>query len=158
MAPPRQHHYSVKTVWSGAAEGPARTYNNYSRDHVFEISGKPDLMGSADPAFLGDPGKHNPEDLLVASLSACHMLWFLHLATDNGIEVVAYTDVANGTMEMKSNGSGHFTNVTLKPVVIIEDASQTDMAVALHDKAHKMCFIAASMNFPVEHHPEIIAA
>ena len=102
MASNLTHEYSVLTKWTGADLGPARDYTGYSRDHVFEITGKPPLMGSADPLFRGDASRHNPEDLLLASLSGCHMLWYLHLATDAGIEDTSYTDQASGMMQMNN--------------------------------------------------------
>ena len=149
-----QHSYRVRTVWSGAAEGPARDYKTYSREHSFEIAGKPPIRGSADPAFMGDPSLHNPEDLLVAALSACHMLWYLHLCTAKGVVVTAYEDAAEGTM-VEAPGNGRFTQVALNPVVTITPESDAARAEALHERAHAECFVANSVNFPVRCAPTI---
>ncbi|WP_417382828.1 OsmC family protein [Gimesia sp.] len=149
------HSYRVTTVWDGSAAGPAKSYKDYSRDHVIKMQGKPDLLGSSDPGFRGDASRHNPEDLLVASLSACHMLWYLHLCTVNGISVFSYTDQATGLMAETADGGGHFTSVTLAPKVHISPAAKANLAKALHQQAHAKCFIANSVNFPVTHQPEI---
>ena len=155
----KEHSYRTNLIWSGVEEkGPARDYRGYSRNHVVRIDGKPDLLGSADPGFRGDPARHNPEDLLVASLSACHMLWYLHLCTVNGIVVVAYEDSAEGTMVEEADGAGQFSNVTLRPRVTIEAGGDVEKAKHLHHDASDKCFIARSMNFPVDHVPEIILA
>ena len=152
-----QHSYLVKTVWSGAAHGPARDYKTYSREHRFEIVGKLPIIGSADPAFMGDAGLHNPEDLLVAALSACHMLWYLHLCTAAGIVVTAYEDSAEGTM-LEAPRNGRFTEVILHPVVTVTQDSDAARAEALHERAHAECFVANSMNFPVRCAPTILKA
>ncbi|MGI9510486.1 MAG: OsmC family protein [Geminicoccaceae bacterium] len=147
------HRFKARIVWTGASDGPAVSYDGYSREHLIEIDGKPPLRGSSAPAFRGNPGLHNPEDLLVASISACHMLWYLHLCTDAGIHVSAYADDPEGTMDLR-DGKMVFTGVVLRPrVTIIEgDASE---ALALHRDANSACFIANSMSFPVHHEPEI---
>lgn len=151
----KNHTYALKTRWGGAEGKPARTYRGYSRDHVIEIEGKPDLLGSADPAFLGNSQRHNPEDLLLASLSSCHMLWYLHLCVVNGITVHAYEDAATGRMEETADGAGSFVEVTLCPRVQISPAGKKDLAMALHGEAQKKCFIANSVNFPVRHKADI---
>ena len=147
------HRFEARLIWTGAAKGAAVTYGGYSRDYLIEINGKPPLAGSSAPAFRGDAGLHNPEDLLVAALSACHMLWYLHLCTDAGIHVSAYTDDAEGTMEM-SKGKMVFTEVFLRPEVTII-AGDVLQAEALHRDANQACFIANSVNFPVRHAPKI---
>ena len=151
----KNHTYAAFVEWTGGADGPAKTYKGYSRDHLIKMDGKPDLLGSSDPGFRGDASRHNPEDLMVASLSACHMLWYLHLCTVNGIEVHAYEDKASGTMEETPDGGGRFTGVTLNPVVRMAPAGQRELAASLHKEAHKKCFIANSVNFPVSHRPTI---
>lgn len=148
-----RHHFATRLVWTGAAKGPAVTYDGYSREYLIEIDGKAPLRGSSVPAFLGDPALHNPEDLLVASLSACHMLWYLHLCTDAAIEIADYTDDAEGWMEF-SDGKLAFTEVLLRPNVTIL-AGDTERAKALHVDANGKCFIANSVNFPVRHQPVI---
>jgi organic hydroperoxide reductase OsmC/OhrA len=157
MASREEHRYAVKTLWTGAARGPTRDYAGYSRDHRFEIAGKPPIDASADPAFRGDPARHNPEDLLVAALSACHMLWYLHLCAVRGVVVTAYEDSAEGTMVAEPRG-GRFTEVVLHPVVTITPESDAEVAEALHARAHAACFVANSVNFPVRCAPEIVTA
>jgi organic hydroperoxide reductase OsmC/OhrA len=121
------------------------------RDYTLHVAGKPDLLGSSDPAYRGDPGRYNPEDLLVASLSSCHMLWFLHLCSEAGVSVVDYTDHAKGFMEETSDGGGRFTEVILHPNVTVATAAMLGKLEALHETAHRKCFIANSCNFPVRH-------
>ena len=157
MAREKTHRYAVRMVWSGAAQGPTRDYRSYSREHRYEIEGKAPLPGSADLAFRGDPTLHTPEDLLVAAVSSCHMLWYLHLCTEAGVEVRAYEDNAEGKM-VESAGAGRFTAVALRPVVTISPESDPDRALALHAQANSECFIANSLNFPVTHEPVILRA
>lgn len=111
------------------------------------------IPGSSDPAFRGDGSRYNPEELLVASLSQCHMLWYLHLCADAGIVVTAYTDQAEGRMDLDAEGFGQFRMVVLRPAAAITDAARAEEALRLHDAAHKLCFIARSVNFPVVHEP-----
>ena len=142
------HHFSAKLNWSGAAKGTTSSYESYSRDHVIEIPGKPPLAGSADKVFRGDSSRHNPEDLLVMSLSSCHMLTYLAEAARAGVHVVAYSDEASGTMQLQ-NGKMRFTEVSLRPQVVVAADSDPAKAQRLHEKAHEHCFIANSVNFPV---------
>ncbi|MGH8184698.1 MAG: OsmC family protein [Rhodanobacteraceae bacterium] len=150
-----QHHYRVDVEWAGNHGTGTDGYRNYGREHVIRIEGKPDIAGSSDPAFRGDAAKHNPEDMLVAALSTCHMLAYLHVATLAGVVVMAYSDTAEGAMRTDGNG-GHFTEVVLHPVVIITAASDPEKAAAAHADAHHGCFIAASVNFPVRCEPRIV--
>ncbi|WP_043717623.1 OsmC family protein [Kutzneria sp. 744] len=143
----REHGYEVEVSWSGATTG----YRDYSRAHEVGAEGKPGIPGSSDPAFRGDRDRYNPEELLVASLSQCHMLWFLHLATDAGIVVTAYRDRPKGTMVEGEDGGGRFTEVTLRPEVTVH--SGRDKLAELHERAHHLCFIANSVNFPVTIEP-----
>ena len=146
----RPHHFAARLRWTGAQRGPAVDYASYSRDYVVEIDGKPALRGSAAPHFRGDRTLHNPEDLLVAALSACHLLAYLATCTRAGIAVVAYDDDASGTMTL-IDGKIRFRDVMLRPRVAIADPARTDEAMALHERAHAECFIANSVNFPVHH-------
>ena len=146
---PHEHHYAARLVWTGAERGSTQDYRSYSRDYRVEVEGKPVLTGSADPTFLGDASKHNPEDLLVASLAACHMLTYLAECARAGIEVVAYEDQARGKMAFKERKM-RFVEVTLAPQVTIA-AGDLAQAEALHAQAHDGCFIASSVNFPVRH-------
>lgn len=147
-----EHRYSLTVEWTGNNGTGTDGYRNYKRDHVIRIADKPDLLGSADPTFRGDPSRHNPEELLVAALSACHMLSYLHVCVKNGVVVTAYTDNATGSMETIGDG-GRMTEVVLHPVVTVRDASMIENAQALHGEASKLCFIASSVNFPVKHEP-----
>jgi organic hydroperoxide reductase OsmC/OhrA len=142
------HHFGAKLTWTGAAKGSTSSYESYSRDHAIEVAGKPPLQGSADAVFRGDPSRHNPEDLLVASLSACHMLTYLAEAARAGVHVVAYSDDARGTMKLQ-NGKMRFTEVSLRPQVVIGVGGDLPLAKRLHVLAHEHCFIANSVNFPV---------
>ena len=153
----KQHSYEVKLTWTGAVQGPTRDYKSYSREYRIEAPGKPALAASADPAFRGDPALYNPEDLLVAALSGCHMLTYLAYCALQGIAVVAYEDQAGGTMVQEGSG-GRFTEVVLRPRVTVAAGSDLDKARALHEKAHADCFVANSVNFPVRNEPEVVEA
>jgi len=142
------HQFSADVTWVGAGKGDFSSYTSYSRDHVIEIPGKPPLAGSADNAFHGDSSRHNPEDLLVMSISSCHLLTYLALAARAGLSVAAYSDQASGTMQMK-DGRMRFTEVSLRPQVVIAAGGDPDLAQRLHAKAHQHCFIANSVNFPI---------
>lgn len=147
------HRYEIAIEWTGNRGTGTSGYRAYGRDHLVKAPGKPAIEGSSDPAFRGDPTRYNPEDLLVASLSACHMLWFLHLCADAGIVVTAYRDDAAGFMEETADGGGHFTEVVLRPEAVLAagDAAAIERATALHAEAHAKCFIANSVKFPVRH-------
>ncbi|MBI1206692.1 MAG: OsmC family peroxiredoxin [Azospirillum sp.] len=146
---PRSHVYRPLIRWTGNRGSGTSGYYDYGRDHVIEAAGKPPLPGSADPAFRGDAARWNPEDLLVASLSCCHMLWFLHLSAESGLIVTAYDDEPVGTMAETADGSGHFTSVVLRPRVTLAAGGDPAATEALHHRAHALCFIANSVNFPV---------
>ncbi len=149
----RQHHYPLTVTWTGNQGQGTSYYRTYERSHTISIDRKADILGTSDTAFNGDKTKHSPEDLLVASIAACHMLWYLHLCSEAGVVVTAYTDHAVGTMQETKEGGGHFTEVRLHPNVVISDASMIDKAYALHQKAHALCYIANSCNFPIRHEP-----
>jgi len=151
----KTHRYEAEIVWTGGRGIGTTTYTSYARDHEIAISGKPTVYGSSDPAFHGDPSRYNPEELLVASLSACHMLWYLHLCSVNHVVVMAYIDVATGVMRETEAGGGSFDEVTLHPIVTITSMSDENLARELHREAHKRCFIANSVRFPVRHEPTI---
>lgn len=149
----KQHYYSLQLRWTGNTGPGTKDYRSYQRSHTISINSKPDLECSSDAAFRGDKTKHTPEDLLVASLSSCHMLWYLHLCSDAGVVVIDYIDDAKGTMIETSNGGGRFTEVTLSPTVTVAEKSMIATANELHKKANELCFIANSVNFPVHHSP-----
>jgi organic hydroperoxide reductase OsmC/OhrA len=147
-----RHAYEVLTRWTGDLGTGTSDYRAYSRQHEVLGPGKVGpILGSSDPAFRGDATRYNPEELLVASLSACHLLWYLHLCADAGIVVLEYADAARGTMAEAEGGGGHFTEVVLRPQVTITRAEQVPDALKLHEKANRLCFIANSVNFPVKH-------
>jgi len=151
----KQHRYAAEVVWTGNLGQGTSSYKSYSRDHEIRSAGKPLIPGSADAAFRGDAARYNPEDLLVASLSTCHMLWYLHLCAVSGVTVLAYEDRAEGTMVETADGSGRFTEVVLRPRVTLGAGGDAAKAHALHERAHAMCFVANSVNFPVRHEPQI---
>ena len=154
----REHRYQVTVNWTGNRGTGTSGYRAYTRDHEISAEGKSvRVPGSSDPAFQGDPSRYNPEELLVASLSACHMLWFLHLCAEAGIVVTSYSDSATGEMAEHASGAGEFTKVILRPRVAISDPSRAATTAELHAKAHQLCFIARSVKFPVEHEPAVVA-
>jgi organic hydroperoxide reductase OsmC/OhrA len=148
-----EHRYVTRTTWTGQRGRGTETYRSYARDHETSAGGRPPLRASSDPSFRGDPSRWNPELLLVAALSQCHMLWFLHLAAVSDVVVVGYTDEAEGIMEETADGGGRFLSVVLRPAVTVRRASMIDRAAALHEPASERCFIANSVNFPVSHEP-----
>lgn len=148
-----EHHYGVEIEWTGNRGTGTSGYKEYGRDHVVRSPGKPAIDGSSDRAFFGDTDRWNPEELLLAALSQCHMLSYLHVASSHEVVVVAYADEATGTMEQTTDGGGHFTTATLRPRVTIADPAQRELADSLHTEASQKCFIAASVNFPVLHEP-----
>jgi organic hydroperoxide reductase OsmC/OhrA len=154
----KQHNYEVQVEWTGNSGEGTKTYRGYRRDHTISVGGKPQILASSDPSFRGDPSRYNPEDLLVASLSACHMLSYLHLCAVNHVTVLGYRDEALGLMEENADGSAQFTRVTLRPTITISPGNDRAKALALHDDAHHLCFIARSVNFPVDIAPTITAA
>jgi organic hydroperoxide reductase OsmC/OhrA len=144
--------------WTGNLGTGTSTYRAYSRDHEITGAGKrAPIPGASDPAFRGDPARYSPEELLVAALSTCHMLWMLHLCADRGIVITAYEDEAVGTMKERPDGAGEFTSVTLRPRLTLADAARIEEANALHTEAHRLCFIARSVNFEVGCEPEAAA-
>lgn len=145
----REHHYSTSIVWTGDKGTGTSSYRAYERSYDLTSPGKPLIAGSADATFHGDAAKWNPEEMLQSALSSCHMLAYLHLCADAGISVVSYSDDSSGTMELSPDGSGRFTNVTLRPQVTIAAEQDLARADALHHRAHELCFIANSVNFPV---------
>ncbi|MGD9512084.1 MAG: OsmC family protein [Geminicoccaceae bacterium] len=150
----KEHRYQLEVAWTGNRGSGTSGYTAYGREHEIRAPGKPPLPGSSDPAFRGDPARWNPEELLVASLSACHMLWYLHLCSDAGIVVTGYLDRAEGIMVEPRPGSAKFERVILKPRIGLAPGADLEKARALHEDAHRLCFIARSVNFAVEHAPE----
>lgn len=148
------HTYALDLEWRGNRGSGTSGYRDYARDVVLRAAGKPALEGSADPTFRGDAARWNPEELLVAALAQCHLLSYLHMAVTHGVVVTSYADSPVGTMAQEGVG-GHFTRVLLRPVVTVADESQVDVALRIHREAGEACFIASSVNFPVEHEPTV---
>lgn len=146
----RKHQYEIHITWTGNIGTGTEHYTGYKRDHLISSSGKPAIEASSDQVFRGDAAKYNPEELFVASLSSCHMLWFLHLCSEAGVIVEKYTDHALGTMIVDADGGGRFTQVTLFPQVLLRETPKTDLN-EIHSRANKLCFIANSCNFFVHH-------
>ena len=148
-----QHTYNLTIQWTGNTGKGTTDYRSYERSHLVSIPNKVDIECTSDPSFRGDDSKHNPEELFLASLSSCHMLWYLHLCAEAGIIVIDYTDQASGIMQETKTNGGHFKEVTLKPIVIVSDESMIEKAIELHHEANQHCFIANSCNFPILHQP-----
>jgi organic hydroperoxide reductase OsmC/OhrA len=144
-----KHQYSINLQWTGNKGSGTSAFTAYERNHTINIENKPELLISSDPSFNGDKTRYNPEELLVASLSSCHMLWYLHLCSEAGVIVTDYKDNAKGTMEISADGGGHFTEVTLYAEVSITNSDMEEIANELHNKANRLCFIANSCNFPI---------
>lgn len=151
------HHYRVHSRWDGNRGTGTSGYRDYDRAVTIEIDGKPSLAASADRPFRGDRSKWNPEDLLLAALSECHLLSYLHACVEAGVVVVAYHDDATGTMVQDGRGGGAFSEVLLRPTVEVAEASMIAAAEAAHAQAREWCFIANSVNFPVRHEATVTA-
>ncbi|HSV11622.1 MAG TPA: OsmC family protein [Hanamia sp.] len=148
-----QHNYKLTVKWTGNSGTGTSGYREYERSHTISIANKSDICASSDAAFRGDKAKHNPEDFLLASLSSCHMLSYLHLCAVSSVIVIDYIDEATGIMINTADGGGHFLEVTLNPIVTVTENSMIEKANELHKKANELCFIANSVNFPVHHKP-----
>jgi organic hydroperoxide reductase OsmC/OhrA len=157
-AVPRTHTYELTVDWTGAGDAGTVNYRAYGRDHEVSAAGPGTLLGTADPSFRGEPDRWNPEQLLVASLSQCHLLSYLSLCARAGVVVTGYTDNPVGTMIESGDGGGQFGEVVLRPRVTVTSPEMAERATALHEAAHKICFIANSVNFPVRHEPVVVVA
>jgi organic hydroperoxide reductase OsmC/OhrA len=147
----KEHVYHTNLQWTGNTGKGTASYRGYERSHQITVEGKPSISCSSDPSFRGDKSKYNPEELFLASLSSCHMLWFLHVCAEAGVVVLEYTDSAKGIMQETEDGNGKFKEVILRPQVSVQEKWMMEKVDALHDKAHHFCFIANSCNFPVRH-------
>jgi len=152
----KHHAYELRLCWTGNHGEGTKNYKSYGRDFAVESTGKPRIEGSSDPAFRGNADRYNPEELLVASLSSCHMLWYLHLCSANKVVVLDYEDAASGVLEEGDDGSGTFVRVQLSPTVTIASGGDPVKALTLHEEAHCHCFIARSVNFPVNIVPRVV--
>ncbi len=144
-----QHTYVTRVTWTGNPDGGTTRRNTHSRNHEIAVDGKPVIPGSSDPVFRGDASRYNPEDLFVASLSACHMLWYLSLCGKAGIAVMEYVDRAEGVMRESDDGGGRFTGVVLRPEITLAPGSDQALADRIHHEAHEKCFVSQSVNVPV---------
>jgi organic hydroperoxide reductase OsmC/OhrA len=153
-----EHHYALTATWEGDLGTGTSGYRDYSRDVRLSIEGKPDVLASADKPFRGDPGRWNPEDMLLAALSECHLLSYLHACVTAGVVVLSYRDHATAIMTQDGRGGGAFTDVLLRPEVVVAEPSMIERAELAHAEAHRMCFIANSVNFPVRHEASVSAA
>ena len=151
----KEHTYHTNLQWTGNTGKGTETYRGYERSHKISVDGKQMIEASSDPSFRGDKTKYNPEEMFVASLSSCHMLWFLHLCSDASIIVLEYSDTAVGKMLESADGNGKFSEVILHPVVKVKEEWMIEKTGAIHDKAHHFCFIANSVNIPVRHEPTV---
>ncbi|NYF27921.1 MULTISPECIES: OsmC family protein [unclassified Microbacterium] len=152
-----EHRYALTSTWTGNTGAGTTGYRDYRRDVTIEIEGKPDLLASADKPFRGDASRWNPEDLLLASLSECHLLSYLHACVTAGVVVVSYRDRATGMMREDGAGGGSFVEVMLHPEVVVAEESMIEAAERAHTQANEWCFIANSMNFPVRHEARVSA-
>ncbi len=148
----KHHHYEATITWTGNQGEGTKDARSYERDHIISVIGKPEIPGTSEVSMLGNKVRYNPEELLLASLSACHMLWYLYLCAQAGVVVTAYVDAATGTMQSETDG-GHFTEVVLHPTITIETPAPEEKLNALQHQANQLCFIANSCNFPVRHQP-----
>lgn len=151
-----EHAYHSTIVWTGNRGDGTRTYRGYDRTWDVSTPGKPVIHCSNDPLLGGDPARPNPEDLLLSALAACHMLWYLHLASNAGIVVLGYTDTPEGVGETQKNGAGRFLRATLRPRIEVERGADLARAEAIHHEVHQYCFIARSVNFPVTYEPTFV--
>ena len=147
----KEHTYSTTVTWTGNKGEGTIDYKDYTRHYDIECEGKPVIRGSADLGYMADAACHSPKDMLLAALSACHMLWYLHLCAISRVIVTAYKDISEGVMQINPDGSGNFKNVTLKPRITIAPTSDLALAERLHEEANAMCFIARSVNFSIKH-------
>jgi organic hydroperoxide reductase OsmC/OhrA len=151
----RTHRYELTTAWTGNRGSGTSGYRDYGRDHLVRADGRPDLEGSADPTFRGDKTRWNPELELLAALSQCHMLSYLHVCVAAGVVVTAYEDAPYGVMAETTDDGGYFTEVVLRPRVTVAEPAMAAAAAGLHEEASRKCFIASSVNFPVRHEPVV---
>ena len=148
-----KHTFKATLSWEKIESAQEDTKRIFLKSHTISIEGKETLSVSAAKAFKGDPELHNPEDLLLSSLMSCHMMSYLYVCAKNNVEVLQYNDQAQAILETYADGSGKIVEVQINPQVIIQDASQLELALSLHKEANKLCFIANSCNFPVLHAP-----
>ncbi len=145
----KEHDFTAQVVWTGNQGEGTKSYRSYTRNWSVTTPGKPEIQCSNDPLLGGDPTLHNPEDMLIATVSACHMLWYLHLASSAKIVVTSYVDNPIGTGQSEPDGTGRFIKAVLKPVIEVARGTDLEKADQIHHQIHKHCFIARSVNFPI---------
>ncbi len=151
----KKHDFPNRIVWTGNRGTGTSAYRDYDRTWDMALEGKDTLSCSNDPMLGGDPSKYNPEDMLIAAISSCHMLWYLHLCSVAGVTVTAYEDTPVGVGESEPDGTGRFLEAILYPKITITKESDVQKARDIHDEIHKHCFIARSVNFPIRYEVEI---
>lgn len=149
------HRYTLQLEWTGNLGSGTSGYREYSRDASISAAAKPELLATSDVSYRGDPDRWNPEELMVAALAQCHLLWYLHLASAAGVVVLAYADDPVGELSVAADGSGQFSSVVLRPRVTVAESGMVERASALHERAHQLCFIARSVNFEVGCEPTV---
>lgn len=154
----RSHHYEIGVEWVGNLGAGTSSYRSYSRDHVVTAGPAAPILASSDPAFRGDPGRWNPEQLFLSAIAQCHMLWFLHLASQAGVVVLSYVDASSGEMIEQSDGRGRFETIVLRPLVTISAESDRAVAQGLHSTVAEYCYIARSVSVPIQHQPVTIVS
>ncbi len=150
------HTYELKLRWTGNTGPGTTSYTAYERNFRIQAAGKPEIEGSSDPHFRGDERCYNPEELFVSAIAGCHMLWYLHLCAVNGVVVTRYEDQPKGSMEVAATGGGRFLEIILRPTITLSEVRMKEQAFVLHHKAHELCFLAASVNFPISIQPKIV--
>lgn len=150
-----QHNYKLAVKWTGNQGSGTSNFKDFERSYSVIIENKLPIFGSSDPEFRGDKTKHNPEELLLAAVSSCHMLWYLHLCLEAKIVIIDYVDNATGILQEFENGNGKFTSITLNPCIIVTEKSMIEKAFELHKKANEFCFVSNSLNIEVAHLPII---
>lgn len=153
----RSHHYTIGMRWTGNLGSGTSGYAAYSRAHELAVPGRPVIPGSSDVVFRGDAARYNPEELLVGTLSACHLLWFLHLCADAGVILETYEDSPEGTMEEAPGEGGQFTSAVLRPRCTFRGTPEPELIRQLHERAHALCYIARSVSFPVRVEPVLVS-
>lgn len=151
-----EYNYTAAVIWTGNNGEGTLNYKNYERSYTIVVNDKPQILGSSDIAFKGDGKKHNPEELLITALASCHMLWYLHLCSEENVVITAYKDDVSGIMKINRDGKGSFSKAILNPTVTVLETSMKEKAIELHQKASEYCFIANSVNFTIEHNPVYI--
>lgn len=144
------HHYAATCTWSGST---AVGYDNYDRTHA-ATAGPNAVSLSSDPAFLGDPARLNPEQLLVLAASSCQLLSFLAVAARARLDVRSYRDEAAATMP-EDDVPIRLAEIVLRPHIVLAPGPSEDRVRHLVEVAHRECFIANSLSAPVRVEPTV---